>query len=63
MYRDIIEPLATKAKERNGEIQKRYAQMINVLTREFIEVFCKERGEIDWEKLVEFNSGSNTLKK
>ena len=62
LYVDIIEPLATKAKERNEEFQKRYAQMINVFTKEFIDEFCKENGEIDWEKLVEFNSGNKTLK-
>ena len=62
LYVDIIEPLATKAKERNEEFQKRYAQMINVFTKEFINEFCKENGEIDWEKLVEFNSESKTLK-
>ncbi len=62
LYVDIIEPLATKAKERNEEFQKRYAQMINVFTKEFIDDFCKESGEIDWEKLVEFNSGNKTLK-
>ena len=62
LYVDIIEPLATKAKERNEEFQKRYAQMINVFTKEFIDEFCKKDGEIDWEKLVEFNSESKTLK-
>lgn len=62
LYVDIIEPLATKAKERNEEFQKRYAQMINVFTKEFINEFCKENGEIDWEKLVEFNSESKILK-
>ena len=63
LYVDIIEPLATKAKEKNEEFQKRYAQMINVFTKEFIDEFCLENGEIDWEKLVQFNSGSNLLKK
>ena len=62
LYVDIIEPLATKAKEKNEEFQKRYAQMINVFTKEFINEFCKENGEIDWEKLVEFNSESKILK-
>jgi hypothetical protein len=62
LYVDIIEPLATKARERNEEFQKRYAQMINVFTKEFIDDFCKDSGEIDWEKLVEFNSGNKTPK-
>ncbi len=57
LYLDIIEPLETKAKERNEEFQKRYTQMINLFTKQFITDFCKETGEIDWEKLVTFNSG------
>ena len=31
-------------------------QMINKFTREFIEVFCEPSGEINWKKIVEFNS-------
>ena len=61
LYVDIIEPLATKAKQRNEEFQKRYAKMINRFTKEFIDEFCKEDGEIDWNKLVKFNSGSKVL--
>ena len=34
-----------------------YSKMINKFTKEFITDFCKENGEIDWKKLVEFNSG------
>lgn len=62
LYVDIIEPLATKAKERNEEFQKRYAQMINVFTKGFIDEFCKDNGEIEWEKLVEFNSGNKMFR-
>lgn len=57
LYLDIIEPLGCKARERNDEFQKLYAQMINKFTREFACEFCNEKGEIDWEKLVLFNSG------
>lgn len=63
LYVDIIEPLETKAKERNDEFQKRYAEMINVFTKEFIDDFCDKKGRIDWEKLVKFNSGSKVLEK
>jgi hypothetical protein len=31
--------------------------MINKFTREFTQDFCKKSGEIDWAKLVRFNSG------
>ena len=33
-----------------------YTQMINKFTREFSNNFCKKNGDIDWKKLVEFNS-------
>lgn len=58
LYLDIIEPLSAQAKERNEEFQKRYAQMINLFTKQFINDFCNKNGEIDWEKLVTYNSGN-----
>lgn len=61
LYVDIIEPLAARAKQRNEEFQKRYAKMINRFTKEFIDEFCKEDGEIDWNKLVKYNSGSKAF--
>lgn len=30
--------------------------MINKFTREFADTFCKDNGDIDWDKLVRFNS-------
>jgi hypothetical protein len=56
LFTEIIEPLGTKAKERNDEFELSYSQMINKFTREFANDFCKINGEIDWEKLVRFNS-------
>jgi hypothetical protein len=35
-----------------------YAKMINKFTKEFANDFCEDNGEINWEKLVEFNSGN-----
>ncbi|MCB0517044.1 MAG: cytosolic protein, partial [Bacteroidetes bacterium] len=57
LYTEIIEPLGHKSKERNDEFMKSYANMINKFTRDFITDFCKSNGEIDWNKLVEFNAG------
>lgn len=56
LYTDIIEPLGHKAKEKNDDFYKSYAQMINKFTKEFSKDFCKDSGEIDWIKLVKFNS-------
>jgi len=62
LYIDIIEPLGNKAKERNAEFQKSYAQMINKFTKEFSNTYCNNNGVIDWEKLVQFNSGMTKRK-
>jgi len=56
LYTDIIEPLGHQAKEKNDDFNKSYALMINKFTKEFSQDFCKDTGEIDWIKLVEFNS-------
>jgi hypothetical protein len=57
LYTDIIEPLGHRAKEKNDDFYKSYSQMINKFTKEFSNNFCTESGEIDWIKLVKFNSG------
>ncbi len=57
LYTELIEPLGHKAKERNDEFQQSYSRMINQFTKEFIQDFCDENGDINWKKLVEFNSG------
>lgn len=56
LYTEIIEPLGFKAKEKNETFMASYAQIINKFIKEFTSDFCKETGEIDWEKLVKFNS-------
>ncbi len=62
LYIEIIEPLGCQAKERNDSFTKEYAKIINNFTHEFIEEFCKD-GAVEWEKLVEFNSGKEKIKK
>jgi len=56
LYTEIIEPLGHKAKERNDEFMKSYARMINKFIQIFSRDFCTDEGDIDWEKLVKFNS-------
>lgn len=58
LYTQIIEPLGHKAKEKNDDFVKSYSQMINKFTKEFSNEFCKDNGEIDWEKLVRYNSAT-----
>lgn len=58
MYRQIIEPLGLRAKQRNEEFSKEYAKVINRFTAQFFEDFCND-GAIDWDKLVAFNSATS----
>jgi len=57
LYIDIVEPLGHKAKKRNEEFQKSYIQVINKFTKQFSNNYCNDEGEIDWVRLVQFNSG------
>jgi len=61
LYTEIIEPLGFNAKEKNDTFIKSYSQMINKFIKEFANVFCKDNGEIEWEKLVQFNSAMKFL--
>lgn len=57
LYTDIIEPLGYKAKEQNDSFVKEKAKIINSFVQELISEYCTN-GEIDWGKLVKFNSGN-----
>ncbi|MCR5679093.1 MAG: cytosolic protein [Prevotella sp.] len=57
LYTDIIESLATNAKEQNEAYMVEYGKMINKITKEFMANYCLEDGSIDWMKIVEINSG------
>ena len=59
LYVDIIEPLGHKAKERNEAFLESYSKMLNKFVREFTTDFCNDDGEINWQKLVKFNSGAD----
>jgi hypothetical protein len=62
LYVDIIEPLGYKAKEHNESFLEQKAQLINLFTDEFMKKFCVD-GMINWQRVVEFNSGNFDLKK
>lgn len=56
-YTKIIEPLGHKAKERNEIFKEQYDKVINRFTIEFSSNYCKSDGAIDWNKLIQLNSG------
>ncbi len=60
LYLDIIEPLGHKARIKNSQFKKQYTKQINLFTAEFIKNYCND-GEIDWAKIVNFNSGTDNL--
>ena len=61
LYTEIIEPLAYKAKERNQEYELEYAKQINIFSLQFANEFCID-GIINWNKIVQFNSGKEKVK-
>ncbi|MDR3252293.1 MAG: cytosolic protein [Tannerella sp.] len=61
LYLDVIEPLGHKAHERNEEYQQSYNKIINRFTKDFANEFCKDNGDIDWKKLVTFNSAAHPV--
>ncbi len=61
LYTQIIEPIGFKAKEHNERYQLEKGRLSNRLTRLFIEKYCNPDGEIDWQRVVEANSGNYDL--
>lgn len=57
LFREIIKPIGAGAKDKNEAFLELYSKKINLFTSEFSKEFCKEDGEINWDKLVEVNSG------
>lgn len=60
MYLEIIEPLSTKAKERNEEYLAQYNCKLNLFELEFMTEYAKSDGSVDWEKFVKMNSGKES---
>ena len=63
LYTDIIEPIGYRAKQHNDAFINEKGRVTNLFTKKFIDSFCEPTGEIDWEKLVEWNSGNYDLDK
>ena len=49
--------MGTMTEKYESDYKESYNRADNRLVREFSNSFCREDGSIDWEKLVEFNSG------
>lgn len=58
LYTKLIEPIGHEAEIKNIEFKDSYSKLKNRLTKEFLDEFCTESGEIDWDKLVRFNSST-----
>lgn len=56
LYTELIEPIGHKAKERNDKFQIEYGKVANLFTLQFIKEFCFADGQIDWGKIIQFNS-------
>ncbi len=61
LYIDIIEPLGYEAKKHNENFTQLKDEKINTLTNQFFQIYCNIDGSINWEKLIENNSGNFDL--
>jgi hypothetical protein len=57
LYTDIVVPIGHRAKKHNDDFLAEKARVINEFTQDFMRDFCTN-GVIDWQKLVEYNSGN-----
>ncbi|MBI5723944.1 MAG: cytosolic protein [Planctomycetes bacterium] len=57
-YIDIIEPLGYEAKKHNENYLREKANTYNRFAKDFLNEFCLPDGQIDWPKLIKFNSGN-----
>jgi len=62
LYKDLIVPFGHEAKQHNEKIAIASAQKLNTLTAEFVTRFCSDAGAIDWENLIQYNSGKKAPK-
>jgi hypothetical protein len=58
LFIEIIEPLGNMAKEKNDDFVQSYSLIINKFIKEFANEYCNNNGEINWEKLVRYNSAT-----
>ena len=63
LYTDIIGPVGHMAKQHNDNFIREKTNLVNRLTKSFIDGYCDDSGAIDWEKLVKDTSGNYDLDK
>lgn len=63
LYKEIIEPIGYRAKVHNEQFSKEKGRVVNRFTKMFLTEYCDEAGNINWDRLVEFNSGNLDLDK
>lgn len=61
LYKEIIEPVGYRAKEHNEVFFREKSRVVNRFSKLFLEDYCFDNGDINWNKLVEFNSGNFDL--
>lgn len=61
-YIRIIEAMKSKPQEHKVQYQEEWIKAKNRFVAEFTQEFCLPSGEIDWRKIVEFNSGCKDIK-
>lgn len=55
LYKTIIQPIDKEAKKRDKAFKALYSKKINLMTEQFLELFCK-KGVIDWDGIIDFVS-------
>lgn len=58
LYIDMIEPIGYEAQKHDARYLLEKSSAYNRFTRDLIAEFCNPQGQIDWAKLVRFNSGN-----
>jgi len=60
MYTEIVEPLGFQARIRCDEFNEAYGRVLTRFTQSFTERYCMADGALNWRKLVELNSATQS---
>lgn len=59
-YLKLVRVMKNHPAKHRPVYQRAWSNAVNRFTREFLQDFCRPSGEIEWEKLVAFNSGKRS---